>query len=167
MADTNPLSSGRKPDMNREHPLMRHAKLAAYAHSMAPHELPAKSDLAGYVTPILGTLASDPNVNSKDVVKAAAGAVADGKITAAEAVKFLSTVPEDPAQLHPWLKNLYATNMTALVHMKAAMMKNGVPLQPRSAAPVSPGAAPPVSPVVAPGQPPVSVPPITPTGMAS
>ena len=157
MPSTNPLSSGAKPPVNREHPLMQHAKLAAYAHSMPPEELPGKTGLTSYVVPVLGALAGNPDTTSKDVVKAAAGAVADGKITASEAVKFLSSVPEDPAQLHPWLKNLYATNMTALVHMKAAMMKNGAPLQP--AAPQGP-----VPPVVAPGQAPASAASITPMG---
>lgn len=149
---SNPLSSGQQQSKNREHPLMAHAKLAAFAHGMPQEQLPGKTDLTSYVTPILGTLAGDPKVTSKDVVKAAAGAVADGKIAASDAVKFLSGVPEDPDQLRPWLKSLYSANMTALVHMKAAMMKNAAPAQPPVAGPpaVPQGVAAPAAPVAPP-----------------
>ena len=137
---------------------MAHAKLAAFAHGMPTEQLPGKTDLTSYVTPILGTLAGDPKVTSKDVVKAAAGAVADGKIAASDAVKFLSGVPEDPDQLRPWLKSLYSANMTALVHMKAAMMKNSAP------APVQPPVAgPPASPQAVPAPATPAAPPQVPT----
>lgn len=120
---------------------MAHARIFKHVEAMAPDELSSKADLVSYVTPILGALAGNPKVTSKDVVKAAAQAAADGKIQPSEAVKFLTTMPSKPDDLRPWLKSLYAANMTALVHMKAAMM----PAAPVAAAPVAPAQAPPAA----------------------
>ena len=135
----NPLAAGRQ--MAADHPMMQHAKAHQFAHSLPTDELAQKTDVAGYVTPILGALASNPKVTSKDVVKATAQAVADGKVPASGAVQFLSGMPQNPDDLRPWLKGLYATNMTGLVHMKAAMMKNA-PAPMAAPATVAPPAAP-------------------------
>lgn len=137
----NPLAARSAPVAAKEpSPIAVHARLAEFAHSMPAHQLPRMSDLVGYVTPVLGKLASDPSVTSKDVVKAASQAVADGKVPASKAVEFLSTMPSDPDALRPWLKGLYAQNMTALVHLKAATMKNAPP------APVAAQGGPPAAP---------------------
>jgi hypothetical protein len=135
----NPLTAARS--LAADHPMMQHAKIAHFAHSLPADELAQKTDVAAYVTPIVGALAADPKVTSKDVVKATAQAVADGKVPASGAVQFLSGMPQNPDDLRPWLKGLYATNMTALVHMKAAMMKNS-PAPAAAPAAVAPPATP-------------------------
>jgi hypothetical protein len=51
-------------------------------------------------------------------------------------VDFISRMPEDPAKLGQWLRGLYAANLSAIVHMKAAMM-------PAPGAPAAPQVPPP------------------------
>jgi len=145
----NPLASNRRlsaPPEPQEHPMMAHARMAQMAHGMPPENVPGVMDFISYATPVIGALAGDSKVTSKDVIKAAAQAVADGKMPASKAVQFISSMPADPDALRPWLKNLYASNMTALVHLKAAMMKNA----PAAAPVAAPG---PVAPVAAPAGP--------------
>ena len=129
---TNPLESRRTAASQAPHPALQHARLWAHAQSLSPDQLASGTDLVSYVTTLLGALAANPKVTSKDVVKAAAQAAADGKVSPSKAVEFLSSMPSKPEDLRPWLKNLYVTNMTALVHMKAAAMA-GAPAAPQAA----------------------------------
>jgi hypothetical protein len=123
----NPLASTQKqPASSAPDPMLVHARLWRHAHSMDDDALAHKTDQVSYTLPIIGKLAGDPNVKPKDVIKAAASAAADGKATAQEAVQMISQMPSDPEKLQPWLKQLYAVQMTSLVHMKAAaMMRSG------------------------------------------
>lgn len=107
----------------KDDPMMRHAKIWQHVGKMAPDAIPAHVERMEYVLPILGALASDPNVKAKDVIKAAAQAAADGKVDAGQAVGFISGMPADPDKIRPWLKGLYAANLSAHVHMKAAMLQ--------------------------------------------
>lgn len=82
-----------------------------------------KSGQMDGLLPILGALAGNPNVKSKDVIKAAADAAGEGMTTPSDAVRFISSMPSEPDKLQGWLKSIYAANLSAQVHMKAAMMK--------------------------------------------
>jgi len=94
------------------------------------------------ILPTLGALAGDPKVTPKDVIKAAANVAADGTVEPGDAVQFISGMPPDPDKLRPWLKSLYAANLSAVVHMKAAMLQ-GPQGQPQGGnAPPQPAAAP-------------------------
>ncbi len=138
-AKPNSLSGGhQKQRASSEDPMMAHAKIWNHVNSMAPHQLASAADRVNYVTPLLGKLSSNPNVTAKDVIKAAASGVADGKATAQEAIAFISKIPEDPAKVQPWLKNLYAQNMAASVHMKAAQMAQQTAAPPSSAPQATP-----------------------------
>lgn len=123
---------------------MGHARVWAHVQQMQPEDISSKSDQLEDVLPILGELAGNPKVTSKMVIKASAQASADGKISPDEAVKFISQMPPDPDKLQPWLRTLYAANLAAQVHMKAAMIKASQPLpqvpQPPRSAPPRPNA---------------------------
>lgn len=123
----NPLSSAPQAGPSAPDPLLVHARLWQHINSMPSHELPAQTDRVNYVLPILGALAGDPKVTSRDVIKAAAQAAADGKVPPSEAVQFISQMPTDQEKLRPWLKQMYTTNLTAAVHLKAAAMKQQQP----------------------------------------
>lgn len=142
-AKPNPLAPNMAKQMAqvKPHPMMMHAKMWQHANSIPKDDLDKKTDTSNYITPLLGQLSSDPDVTSKDVIKAAAGAAADGKIQPDEAVHFISSMPDDPKKLQPWLKGLYKAHLSALVHMKAAQM------QQQQAAMAPPGAAAPQGPV--------------------
>lgn len=101
---------------------MAHAKIWQHVQQMAPNDVAAKAQELTYVIPVMGALASNPNVTRKDVIKSASNAVADGKVQASMAVQLLSQMPDDPEKLQSWLKSLYQTNLAALVHIKAAQM---------------------------------------------
>lgn len=85
-----------------------------------PDDLPKHIDDANYVLPILGSLARDPKVTRKDVVKAMSRAMADGKFTATEAIEMLSQVPSSPEQLRAWLRQKYQHLIVGAVHLNAA-----------------------------------------------
>jgi hypothetical protein len=121
----NPLMQAAKapmPTMQKEHPAMGHAKAWQAVQQIPPDELAARTDRLDKTLPLLGKLASDPKVNFRKVVKVAAKAAADHSIPAAEIVKFISDLPTDEKKIAPFLRNLYAMNMSGLVHMKAAML---------------------------------------------
>jgi hypothetical protein len=58
----------------------------------------------------------------RDVIKAAADAAGAGKITADEAITLISQMPQDQDKLRPWLRQMYAFQFTAAIHLKAEMM---------------------------------------------
>lgn len=124
MSGSNPLAPSRTlmrpaPD----HPAMLHAKVYQHVSNMAPHEIPDKSSQLETVLPMLGALAGKPNVTPKDVIRAAADAAAKGAVKPSEAVSFISSMPPDPTKLSGWLRNVYESNLSAQIHMKAAMMQ--------------------------------------------
>lgn len=143
-AKPNPLSPPRatpKPD-----PMIAHAKIWRFAHSLPSDQLSESVERTNYVLPILGMLAAKTDLKPRDVIKAASAAVAEGKVEPTEAVRIISAMPTDPDKLRPWMRNLYETNMTAMVHLKAAMMKNATPpAAPSAALPVAAAEAPPAA----------------------
>ena len=52
----------------------------------------------------------------------------------------ISQMPDDPTKLRAWLKQLYVVNLTAAVHLKAAMMP--APQQPAAQPAAMPQPAP-------------------------
>lgn len=137
-AKPNPLMAGRpKRQPQKEHPMMAHARMWQYAHSLPPDQLATETDRTDYALPIIGALAGNPKVTAKDVIKAAAQAAADGKIPPSGAVQVISQIPPDPDKLQPWLRQMYAAHLSAAVHMKAAMMSRGMAPNPANAPPSS------------------------------
>ena len=132
--------------------MMAHAKIWNHVNSMAPDDLKTTFDRVSHAVPILGALASNPNVTSKDVIKAAADAVANVKTSPSQAIAFISKIPDDPAKVQPWLKNLYAQNMAASVHMKAAQMAQQTAAPPPAAPPMAGQPAPQPMPQPTPAQ---------------
>src|SRR5260370_1424572 len=126
----NPLSA--KPQTApAEHPIMGHAKVWQHVQQMAPDDIAQHTAAADYTTPLIGALAANPNVTRKDAIKAAADWAGAGKITPSKAVEFVSALPNEPDKVQPFLRNLYFTNMTALIHMKAAAMPGQQPTPPQ------------------------------------
>lgn len=99
-----------------------HANVWQHINSMAPDDQASTMDELKYSLPILGALANNPKTTRKDVIKAAADAAGSGKIDPSKAVSLISQMPDDPTKLQPWLKTMYATDLTAMVHLKAAAM---------------------------------------------
>jgi hypothetical protein len=121
---SNPLMPQKAMVSATPHPAQMHAQMWGNVRKMAPDEMGNKLEQSNYIAPILGNLAGNPKTTRKDVIKAAADAAGSGKIPAAQAVALISQMPEDPTKLQPWLKGLYAANLSALVHLKAATMPN-------------------------------------------
>lgn len=126
----NPLSSTRQTVPTGPHPVMGHAQMWQHVNNMAPDEQANNAAAISYGLPIVGALAGNPKVTRRDVIKAAADAAGAGKIPPSQAVQMISQMPEDPDKLQPWLKGMYSTYLTALVHLKAAMMPDPQPQQP-------------------------------------
>lgn len=131
----NPLSGARTPIAPAEHPMLGHAKIWRHVNAMAPNDMADSAGTMSATLPSLAALAGNPKVTRKDVIKAAADAVGGSQLPPSQAVKFISDMPDDPDKLQVWLKQMYQTHLTALVHMKAAMTPDaqaapqGVPLQ--------------------------------------
>ena len=147
----NPLSTTRRrPAETPPDPMLRHAQLWRHVNSQTPEVLPRHIGQMDYILPILGTLAGDPDVRAKDVIKAVTGAVAEDKIEPSKAVETIAAMPADPDKLRPWLKDRYAIGLATTVHAKAALLAQAA--SPQGAAPTAaPGAAvPQPAPVTAP-----------------
>lgn len=106
-----------------DHPALGHARLWQHVQNMDPGDLPGQIARLDHFLPIIGSLATNPKVTSKDVIRAAAKSAADGNATPSEAVKFITQMPADPDKLQPWLKGLYSANLSAVVHMKATVIQ--------------------------------------------
>lgn len=139
-APTQASPAARPPD----DPMMQHARMWQYVNGMKPDEIASKAKEIDGTLPLLGALAGNDRVTAKNVIKAAADAAATGKITPSQAVKFISGMPDDHTKLQSWLKGIYAANMGALVHMKAALMaqRPGAPVAGPGMAPAAPAAMP-------------------------
>ena len=118
MSGSNPLSARPKA---QDHPAMAHAKMWQHVSSIPAHKLPGMASQMDGLLPVFGALAGNPNVKAKDVIRAAADASARGLASPSEAVKFISSMPSEPDKLQPWLRGVYEANLSAQVHMKAAM----------------------------------------------
>lgn len=151
MPSQNPLEATNLPAPRpraadaKPNPMLRHAQIWKHANQQTPDALHAHVAQMDYGLPILGALAADPNVKPKDVIKALAGAAADGEMTPSKAVASLSDMPADPDKLGPWLKERYADALSATVHAKAALMRQGMMAPHPSIAP-APASAPPTVP---------------------
>jgi hypothetical protein len=136
----NPLmQSAQSPSrqMPKEHPAMVHAKAWQAVQQIPPEDLAERTARLDKTLPILGELASDPNVTFRKAVKVAAKAAADHSIPASEIVQFISLMPTDEKKIGPFLRDVYSRSMSSLVHMKAAMMgRDGA--QPQMAQPQQP-----------------------------
>lgn len=126
MPIANPLTSTRQRPPG-QHPAQMHAQVWQHVNGLAPDDQASKVAELTYSLPILGALANNPKTTRKDVIKAAAEAAGAGKIDPSMAVSIISQMPNDPDKLQPWLKNIYATNLSAMVHLKAAMMPTPQP----------------------------------------
>ena len=126
MSDTpNPLATRRiMPAPAKPDPMLRHAQIWHHVNQQHPDALHDHVQLADYALPIMGTLAANPKVTAKDVIKATSQPVADGKIPPSKGVEFISQIPPDPDKLQSWLKTVYADNLAATVHAKAALMRH-------------------------------------------
>lgn len=130
---SNPLMNASKAPSQDKHPAHMHAQMWQHVNNMHPSEHASKAQEIAYGLPIIGALASNPKTTRKDVIKAAADAAGAGKIEPSMAVSIISQMPDDPNKLQPWLKGIYAANLSAMVHLKAAMMAQQQP-QPMPAA---------------------------------
>ncbi len=157
MSGTNPLASTRAtaPGPKADDPMLRHAQIWSHVHRLGSDAIAAHVDAMDHILPTLGALAADPNVNAKDVIKAATNAVAAGKMSPSRAVAEIADMPADPDKLRPWLHERYADALATTVHAKAALMAR------QQAAQGAPGGAPaPAQPAMAPASPqPVQAPP--------
>lgn len=143
----NPLSSSPRASP-RSDPMHRHAQIWHGVNQMDHDDISSKIKEIDSTLPTIGALASNPKVKAKDVIKAAAGFAADGKIAPSHAVQIVTNIPPDPTKLQAWLKNIYAVNLSAVVHMKAAQMQAAQP-PPQMAPQMPPQAAPMASPPMA------------------
>ena len=122
-AKPNPLAPPRRAQADQKmHPMKAHALVWQHVSRMDDGTLAAKSKQLDSLLPIVGELAGNPDVTTKDVIKAASQAAAEGIATPTEAVQFISSMPEEPDKLQGWLKGFYALQMSASVHMKARQM---------------------------------------------
>lgn len=117
----NPLAPNQRPPP--DHPAMLHAKMWQHVSGMKPDEHESQSAQMDQLLPILGALANNPKVKARDVIRAAADAAATGKRTPSQAVQFITAMPVEPEKLQGWLRGIYEANLSAQVHMKAAMMQ--------------------------------------------
>lgn len=146
----NPLASRRAAAPPADDPMLQHAQVWRHMHAQPDDALQQHIATLDYGLPIIGALASNPKVTTKDVIKAASAAVADQKIAPSVAVQMISELPSDPDKLQGWLRERYATNLSAAVHAKAALLSRGQVAQAGPATPVA-GPGPAAAPVPAPG----------------
>lgn len=104
-------------------PMHAHAAIWNGANNVPHDELDQLTAKTDYAIPVLGALASNPKVTGKDVIKALADSAANNYISPSEAVKLIQQIPESQEDIRPWLKSLYAFNLTAAVHLKAAALR--------------------------------------------
>src|SRR3954466_3385283 len=123
------------PMMQRQAGKMQQPAAQPQQAPHSPQELAKALTRTSYQAQALGALARKPGVTDKDVISSTGQAVADGHVTAAEAVTFLAGMPAD-AQLKPWLDQMYLRNLSAAVRLSA--MQAGAPVpqpQPQQAMP--------------------------------
>jgi len=138
MSGSNPLQpTPRMAAATKDHPASMHARVWQHVNAMPPHEIPDKAAQMDALLPVLGGLAGNPNVKAKDVIKAAADAAASKRVSPSEAVEFISQMPTEPDKLQPWLRTIYAANLSAQVHMKAAMAQQAQAAAQPAPAPVA------------------------------
>jgi hypothetical protein len=148
--EVNPLMRPNKAPQTKANgpasPMHAHAMVWQGANNVAHDQLDDMVSKTDYATPILGKLASDPKVTGKDVIKALADAAADNQVSPSDAVKMIQEIPEKAEDVRPWLKSLYAFNMTAAVHLKAAAMRRDAGVASGMPIPATPGAQQPAAP---------------------
>jgi hypothetical protein len=103
-----------------------------------PHQVAEQADIAAYSAQAFGALVRKPELTDKDIIGTVGQAVADGKITASNAVKFLAGMPQDPAQLKPWMSQMYMQAITNAVQLRAHQA-GATPSAPQQAAPLPQG----------------------------
>src|SRR4051812_3169303 len=109
MPGNNPLAADRQPSRG-PHPMMQHAQIWQHMHGQDDDTLKQHVANLDYGLPIMGALAANPKVTAKDVIKATAAAVADGKVAPSVGVALITSMPADPDKLRPWLRERYALN---------------------------------------------------------
>lgn len=128
-------------------PSVAQAVAAVAGQNLGPADLAQHINTVNYTAPELGRLLQKPTVTRKDVVKATADAVGARKVSADDAIKFISSMPEDPDKLRPWLQQLYHSNLVASValHSVGHQMLTGGQGAPQSPGMPTPGVPAPVS----------------------
>jgi hypothetical protein len=74
---------------------------------------------ANYLTQELAKLSGNADVTRSDVVKATADAVGGRHIGAEEGIRFISSMPEKPEDLRPWLKDRFHAALVGAVALHA------------------------------------------------
>lgn len=100
---------------------------ALAAANIDPVERAKMIEDAVYASSEFARLAKDPDIKAKDVIKAAADAVAAKKVEPSRAIALLSAMPSDPQKLHSWVKQQALVYMTGVVHLKAQQIKMDQP----------------------------------------
>ena len=142
----NPLAS-RRPRLasQTDADMQRHADIWHHMHQQDPQTLQGHIEGLDYGLPVMGEFAANPKTSAKDVIKAVSSAVAEGKMDPSAGVGMISAMPADPDKLKAWLRDKYATFLTAAVHAKAAMIAHQTGTMPamQASAQPQPLAAPP------------------------
>ena len=85
------------------------------AQKLGPEQIAQHITMLNAGLPDMAKLAHKPNVTRTDVLKATADAVGSKRITASEAIQFITSMPEDPEKLRGWLQTRYHTGLAASV----------------------------------------------------
>lgn len=106
-----------------------HAQMGAAlaAANIDPTEMAKRIESAVYASSEFAKLAKNPDIKVKDVIKAAADAVASKKVEPSVAIALLSAMPSDPQKLHSWVKQQATLHMSGAVHLKALQIQMGQP----------------------------------------
>lgn len=129
------MPPGLHPDVHASLPQVDQAKLVDAIHKN------------GYVNAELEELLSNPNVGSKDVIKAVGKAVANNIMSVQEAAGYLGQMPADPEELQAWLEHNYQANSRVqgqlMGELAARSTRQSMPAQaPGGAMQMPPGAEP-------------------------
>lgn len=135
--------------------MLNHAAAWKHVAGMDSDTLQSAHAQTDAIVPLLAGLAGNPKVSRRDVIKATADAAGSHMIKAAEGIQFITSMPQDPEKLRPWLTDQYKTHMSALIHMKAALMQPGGAVTGGGMPPAAPAGGPaPAAPMTPPGVPP-------------
>ena len=114
---------------------MKHVAGAIKQLGLQPDDMQAHADKSAYMVSSLGTLLRKPGeITPRDVVNAASTAVANGIAQPSDAVKFLASLPDDPAQIRPYLQQHFNAAIAA------AVQSHGLAQRAPIGAPPAPGA---------------------------
>lgn len=67
----------------------------------------------------LGSLLNNPNATAQDVISFASTGIKQGFLTPEQAVEEMKSMPQDPAQLQGWIRNLYTQSLDSDAQLNA------------------------------------------------